>query len=227
MTGFYSRFTIAIFILLTACKVSIDTESNAPVTSDASASDQSAEIELLKAEIEELKQLEDEIIELRSGRSGSGQSRQSSSEDSAKKLVRDFSYSFDKEGFAYVPVKQSASDIGAVLSFEAENGNLVGDVIVDADLIWMPSFLASLDRNCTNVYISSPEDLSMPKVSIMRHHTLCLNDEFQTLHTSILLNTAGVDQIVINEVLFLDVTREAARQAFYKSANDARPYRGT
>jgi len=227
VTGFYSRFFIATLLLLTACKVSIDTESNAPVTSDASASDQSAEIELLKAEIEELKQLEDEIIELRSSRSGSGQNRQSGSEDSAKKLVRDFSYSFDKEGFTYVPVKQSASDIGAVLSFEAENGNLIGDVIVDAELIWMPEFLASLNRNCTNVYVSSPEDLSMPKVSIKRHHTLCLNDEFQTLHTSILLNTAGVDQIVINEVLFLDVTREAARRAFFKSASNARPYRGT
>lgn len=227
MTGYFSAFTLAALLFLTACKVSIDTESSTPVTSGSSTSDQSEEIELLKAEIEELKQLEDEINELRSSRSGSQQDRDATTVESAKKLVRDFSYSFDKEGFKYVPVEQTASNIGAVLSFEAEYGDLIGDVIVDADLIWMPDFLVSLDRNCNSVYVSSPEDLSIPKVSIKRHHTLCLKDDFQTLHTSILLNTAGVDQIVINEVLFLNVTGEDARRAFFKSASNARPYRGT
>lgn len=223
------------FLLLSGCKMSIDTSSNSPVTfggeqsSNADEQSQNLEIQEMKDEISRLKsernskieQLEAEISSLKKSEQVT-EAKTDNALEKIKRVVEKYSYAAEFEDFEYAKVHQNLKNIGSVIAFKADKGTIIGDFIIDSDEYFMADHLANLSEACTKVYTSSPKDIDNRNMRVEEHNVLCLSSEgIQTVSTALIFY--GNDaQFVLHELAFYQRTEKEILDTFYKVAENVR-----
>lgn len=226
----FSFLFFVIIILLSGCKVSIDTTSNTPVAfNDDSPSSQNAEIQQMKEEIASLKrerdnkieQLEREISNLKQSDSGAEAGTEETMEI-IKKVVLNYSYAAEFDDFEYRETTENLENIGSVLSFKSEDGDIWGDFIIDKSEYFMAEYLENLTEACSDVFTSSPISVKNNNMPVEEHNVLCLSDDgIQMLNTSTIFYGDG-GQYVLQETSFYKNSKSKVLTWFYEAAENVR-----